>query len=930
MRKETFALLACVAAIVFAANRAGAAGPFTVTTTADFGAGSLRQAILDANAANGGTINMNPGGPIDLLSPLPPVLAPTTVNGGGTEVRGNSLFRVFFVDVGYGGAVALNDLTIRNGRARGGNGGSGGGGGLGAGGGLFVSRGNVTVANVTFLNNAAVGGNGGAVGGVGAGGGGGLGGNGGNNYGGGGGYAGSGGSGYGDLTIGGGGGGGLDTNGQNGSGASGLGGGQGGLGPAFGGGTAYSAPATGGGGGSLASPASLGGNGGRFGGGGGGQANGFGGNGGDFGGGGAGSRGGAGGFGGGGGDGNYARGFGGIGGNGGFGGGGGGADDVNAEGLGGAFAGSGGQVPSGSIVPNKYNAGGGGAALGAQVFVRGGASLTLVDTATDQGKLTPGGEGTGAFATPGTAAGDGFFLSGATTISVSTARTRQIDGSIVDVGEYANHPTAIGFEYARITKTGGGTLVLSQPNTYRGGTIISQGTILAQASASDNLGPGRVTVNDANTASNDTTLLTGRSFFANPIDVTDNGTGTTTLGSALGSTHPVVFAGGVTLNRSVTFLAQNFTPLTALDETGQTRFDGPISGPGGVTITGGHMVQFRTGGKSYTGRTIVTGNSTLSLYDNVSAPANSTVQIDAGSTVVVEGLSAAVLGGLAGAGTLTHNPNWNPTSTLEVGRNNADTAFTGQITGPVILTKAGAGTLDLGPQGNTGVPLTVVGGRVRLIGDQLLQNLRVNDADPGTQALDLNGHTMRFNKAFNFILIALEDRLNHQIGTGADGVYDSTAAAHPGSAIGITYTPGAGQTLTMKLTLAGDANLDEKVDFTDLVILAQNYNTGSATTYWDNADFNYDHIVNFSDLVLLAQNYNGVFAAAAPIPGAPADFAQDLAAAFATVPEPASGLFCSVTGAFVWFRRRRTQTADRGMRIQRRARHAAIASLTSF
>ena len=74
---------------------------------------------------------------------------------------------------------------------------------------------------------------------------------------------------------------------------------------------------------------------------------------------------------------------------------------------------------------------------------------------------------------------------------------------------------------------------------------------------------------------------------------------------------------------------------------------------------------------------------------------------------------------------------------------------------------------------------------------------------------------MRFN-GFNSQMIALEGRLNRQMGTAADGIYDATAAARPGSRIGIMYTPGAGQTVTMKLTLGGDANLDGNVDIFDI------------------------------------------------------------------------------------------------------------------
>jgi cyclophilin family peptidyl-prolyl cis-trans isomerase len=64
--------------------------------------------------------------------------------------------------------------------------------------------------------------------------------------------------------------------------------------------------------------------------------------------------------------------------------------------------------------------------------------------------------------------------------------------------------------------------------------------------------------------------------------------------------------------------------------------------------------------------------------------------------------------------------------------------------------------------------------------------------------------------------------------------------------------------------LAGDANHDRKVDFSDLAIMAQNYNSSGKT--FDKGDFNYDGSVDFLDLALLAQRYNTSLAApAAPV-----------------------------------------------------------------
>src|SRR6185503_20049488 len=64
--------------------------------------------------------------------------------------------------------------------------------------------------------------------------------------------------------------------------------------------------------------------------------------------------------------------------------------------------------------------------------------------------------------------------------------------------------------------------------------------------------------------------------------------------------------------------------------------------------------------------------------------------------------------------------------------------------------------------------------------------------------------------------------------------------------------------------LAGDANRDRKVDFADLVVLAQNYNATGRN--WSSGDFNYDTQVEFQDLVTLAQNYNATLPAGAPEP----------------------------------------------------------------
>src|SRR5688572_938598 len=69
------AFLSCVAVALPAAT-------YFVTNTSDSGAGSLRQAILDANASGGGDIVFsNTTGTVTLLSALPEITANTSING---------------------------------------------------------------------------------------------------------------------------------------------------------------------------------------------------------------------------------------------------------------------------------------------------------------------------------------------------------------------------------------------------------------------------------------------------------------------------------------------------------------------------------------------------------------------------------------------------------------------------------------------------------------------------------------------------------------------------------------------------------------------------------------------------------------------------------------------------------------------------------
>jgi len=406
-----------------------------------------------------------------------------TIDGAGSTLDGGGAHRGLFV---YSGNVTIENLTIQNAVASGGNGADGGSGGAGLGGGLFVAGpnltngnyspktagGNVTLGNVSFKNDSAVGGGGSVASNAYGGGGGGLGGNGGFSQ-----RAGGGGGGVGSAATGGNG---APLGPSNPNGSPGGAGGEGlipGAASGSDGGTANS---------------NAGGPGGMSGGGGGGGATTY-----------AGTANGghggvAGGFGGGGSG--FTGGFGGGSGssNGGFGGGGGGRSGNAGFGAGGAG------------VANGVTGGGGGLGAGGDIFVQQGASLNISGGSSLAIGTAAGGSGAGG-GSAGQAYGNGIFIHSMTaetgflqTVTLgdgqSTAQSTEIDGVIADTTSSVGYG---GDGAGSVIIAGAGTVVLAPKdasgaataNTYAGGTGLNGGMLeLAQ---NDSAGTGAITFGTA-------------------------------------------------------------------------------------------------------------------------------------------------------------------------------------------------------------------------------------------------------------------------------------------------------------------------------------------------------------------------------------------------------------------------------------------------
>ena len=600
----------------------------TVINVSDGASLSAAIAQADSNAATSYVINIQnnitlSGAAADTLNAFN-TTSNVTVNGGGFTLDGGGVQRGFFV---YAGSVAINNLTIQNTQALGGNGalsgsGAGGGaGGLGAGGALFVaSGGHVTVSNVVLAGNNATGG-----------------------------AAGAGGDGVPGSSQSGAGGGGLGGHAET-AAAGGVGRGANGDGGGNVPGSGIIVGAASGGGGYIPGPGTVpgginGGGGGYGGAGGVGGSSAFFGTGqGGFGGGGssfthaADGRGGTGGFGGGGSGARTGNGDsgpqGGLGGFGGGGGGGGAADDPGGavaggtggnRGFGAGIGGNGGGVLANGASAAGGGGGGGGGGLGGALFVQEGGSLTIAGAfnvngssvaggAGAAGGIGVGGAGNGTAGGGGSAFGTGMFLQGNGIINFQpgSGLTQTISDGIAD--QTGSGGTGINSGIWGLNKNGAGTLVLSAANTFAGNININAGTLSVAGAA--NLGNG-----------NTVAIADGATFA-----VTSNATFASNRRFLVSGSSPTFDIAAGTTSRIQGEIAQGSLVLGGLVK----------SGTGTLELSGTN---------TYTGATYVTGG-TLRAGSNSAFGSINLLQVNGGATLDLNGFDRTFLG-LAGAGTVT-------------------------------------------------------------------------------------------------------------------------------------------------------------------------------------------------------------------------------------------------------------------------------------
>ncbi len=257
-----------------------------------------------------------------------------------------------------------------------------------------------------------------------------------------------------------------------------------------------------------------------------------------------------------------------------------------------------------------------------------------------------------------------------------------------------------------LLKTGSSTLTINAPNTFSGGTVISEGTVVVTG-IDGGLGTGTVTLGDAATGSSPVSLLIGPGRnLGNPITVSSLATGDVTIGQAASGGF-TQYSGPIALQRDVT--------LSSFNNTDRLHFGGVISGTGTLTVNGGKRVTM-SGNNTFAGNLLIRDAGTI-FQTFGGNPVPDAAMVDVGTDAIFQVYTSETIGALSGSGFLQPVAG-KPTLTL--GGTNASSTFSGtwrpQGSDHLNLTKTGTGTLTLsGPISSPGA-LTVNGGVVELTG----------------------------------------------------------------------------------------------------------------------------------------------------------------------------------------------------------------------
>jgi autotransporter-associated beta strand protein len=406
-----------------------------------------------------------------------------------------------------------------------------------------------------------------------------------------------------------------------------------------------------------------------------------------------------------------------------------------------------------------------------------------------------------------------------------------------------------------LTKTGSGTLILTDANTYSGGTTISAGTLQGdtgslQGAIADNAalvfdqafdGTYAGTLTGAGTLTKQrsgvVTLSADNSGFSGAVSVTGGELGFSAdnnLGDG-SAANTVTLSGGGGLQFETSFISGRSLILGAgggvLDTNGNNdTVGGAITGAGGLTKAGLGTLTL-TGANSYTGVTDVSvGTLQAGAADTFSS--SSAVTVETGAMLDLNSYDQAI-GSLAGAGGVTLG-----SAILTTGGDGTSTTFSGTLTGGAAsgLTKTGAGifTLSADASGFSGA-VTVSGGEINFSDDANL-----GDGSASNTVTLKSGGGLQFGASFT---TSRDLTLGAGGGTVDTNGNDDTVSGIISGAGGLTKT-GLG---TLTLTGANDYTGATDVSVGTLQAGATDtFSSGSAVTVESGAtlDLNsYDQVI---------------------------------------------------------------------------------------
>ncbi|MEP9375100.1 autotransporter domain-containing protein [Aquabacter sp. CN5-332] len=347
------------------------------------------------------------------------------------------------------------------------------------------------------------------------------------------------------------------------------------------------------------------------------------------------------------------------------------------------------------------------------------------------------------------------------------------------IGQLSGGPGEVG----SLIKTGTGTLTLTGNNSYTGGTFLNGGDVSITANA--NLGSGALsfdggtlrTSTNAFSMGRSMTLLAGGGTIETNADLELNGvidgagaltkTGPSRLSLFGANTYAggtiinggLVYAqadsgfgdpaGGITMNGGGIYplggyaSSSNSRPITLGTGGGTFFIDGNFTNAGDITGAGGltksntgtlHL----TGSNDYTGPTLISAG-TLSVGTSASLPQLTAVTVETGAQLQIEDGVPAEIGSLAGAGNVIFGAN----ASLLVGAANAETVFSGQMSGDGSLNVEGAGKLTLTGASDIQGNLEICGCAGSMVFEINGGSLDVGDPLVGSSFVVLDGGQLR-------------------------------------------------------------------------------------------------------------------------------------------------------------------------------------------